>query len=178
MEQFTKKVSQSFVNLGNGPYRAFGVMLKSLHRVLEDNLFFSVPVDHKWHIDFWASVLMMIPQEVLGVILDLWPWGCGSYKAISLVDFCLWSHSRVSSKLSGIVTSLVRLVKDQTLFCESFLAEDLKHHPWVLPSCLLNSFFGCPQVLPHVCKLVKVWQPRVIGPNNSSNFSKTFGFPF
>lgn len=43
---------------------AFELMLESLHKAFEDNLFSSVPIYYNWDIDFLASVWSWAPKGV------------------------------------------------------------------------------------------------------------------
>ena len=72
------------------------------------------------------------------------------------------------------------------LFCKLFLVhketvlktEDLKCHPWVVPFCFPHPFLGFIRSYQHVHKLIKTWQPGVIGLNKDSKFfRKLLGNP-
>lgn len=87
-----------------------------LHRAFEDSLFL---VSQLIKIETWRCRV-----RGWGLILGLWPWICCSCKATSVLDFCLWSYSKVLSKCSAVVTSSVKLVTSQPIFC-------LFINPWV-----------------------------------------------
>lgn len=100
---------------------AIWVNVEGLHRASEDSLFLSVPVDYKWDIHPWPSTLMVDPTEgaVLDVcvLLGLWPWSCCSSKASSWAAFWVLSCPKALSKCSAMVTSSVRPVASQPIFC-------------------------------------------------------------